>query len=77
MFRGYDLRGIVDKDLTPEIVEHIGRAHGTYMKRRGITKAVVGRDCRATSEEYSEALMRGYSWAGIDTTDIGMNLNII
>ncbi|MDO8507056.1 MAG: phosphomannomutase/phosphoglucomutase [bacterium] len=74
MFRGYDLRGIVDKDLTPEIVENLGRAHGTYMKRRGITRAVVGYDCRATSEEYSEALTRGYSWAGIDVVNIGMNL---
>lgn len=74
MFRGYDLRGLVGEDLTPEIVEHIGRAHGTYMKRNGIKKAVVGRDCRATSEEYSKALIRGYSWAGIDTVDIGMNL---
>ncbi len=74
MFRGYDLRGIVGQDLTPEIVEHIGRAHGTYMKRRGITNAVVGYDCRATSEEYSEALIRGYSWAGIDTINIGLNM---
>lgn len=74
MFRGYDLRGVVDEDLNPKIVEHLGRAHGTYMKRHGITKAVVGRDCRATSEEYSNALIRGFSWAGIDTTDIGMCL---
>lgn len=74
MFRGYDLRGVVDKDLTPEIVEHLGRAHGTYMKRRGITSAIIGRDCRATSEEYSEAFMRGLAWTGIDTTDIGMTL---
>jgi len=44
------------------------------MKRSGITRAVVGRDCRATSEEYSKALIRGYSWAGVDTVDIGMNL---
>ncbi|HPN55150.1 MAG TPA: phosphomannomutase/phosphoglucomutase [Candidatus Moranbacteria bacterium] len=74
MFRGYDLRGLVDKELNPEIVEHIGKAHGTYMKRRGITKAVVGQDCRATSADYSAALIRGYSWAGIDTIDIGMTL---
>lgn len=74
IFRGYDLRGISNKDLTPNIVEHIGKAHGTYMKRHGIKKAVVGRDCRATSEEYSQALIRGFSWAGIDTIDIGMTL---
>jgi phosphomannomutase/phosphoglucomutase len=74
IFRGYDLRGVVNKDLNPEIVEHLGRAHGTYMKRHNITKAIVSRDCRATSQEYSEAMTRGFSWAGIDTIDIGMNL---
>lgn len=74
MFRGYDLRGIAGTDITSEIAEHLGRAHGTYMKRRGITQAIVGRDCRATSEEYSEAFMRGLAWAGIDTIDIGMTL---
>lgn len=74
IFRGYDLRGLVGTDLNPIIVEHIGKAHGTYMKRRGITKAVVGRDCRATSAEYSDALIRGFCWAGIDVIDIGMTL---
>ncbi|MEI6587690.1 MAG: phosphomannomutase/phosphoglucomutase [Candidatus Moraniibacteriota bacterium] len=74
IFRGYDLRGIVDKDLSPEIAEHLGKAHGTYMKRQGVTKAVVGRDCRFTSAEYSEALIRGFSWAGVDTINIGMCL---
>lgn len=74
IFRGYDLRGVVDKDLNEEIVEHIGRAHGTYMKRHGIKQAIVARDSRATSPAYSEALIRGFSWAGVDTVDIGMNL---
>ncbi len=74
IFRGYDLRGIAKKDLNPEIVEHIGRAYGTYLKRHGINDAIVGRDSRETSPEYSEALIKGFSWAGIDTIDIGLNL---
>ena len=41
MFRGYDLRGVVNEDLTPEIVEHLGRAHGTMLKRAGLTQALV------------------------------------
>jgi len=44
IFRGYDIRGIAGTDLTPEIVEHIGKAHGTYLQNRGISQAVVGRD---------------------------------
>ncbi|MCX6762725.1 MAG: phosphomannomutase/phosphoglucomutase [Candidatus Moranbacteria bacterium] len=74
MFRGYDLRGIVGTDLSPEIVEHIGKAFGTFLKRQGISEAVVGRDSRATSPEYSEAIIHGMSWAGVDTIDIGMTM---
>ena len=74
IFRGYDLRGLVGADLNPEVMEHLGRAHGTYMKRRGITGGVVGYDCRATSREYADALIRGFRWAGIDVVNIGMTM---
>ncbi|MFH1749600.1 MAG: phosphomannomutase/phosphoglucomutase [bacterium] len=74
MFRAYDLRGIVDKDLNPGIVEHLGKAHGTWLKRHGIHKAVIGRDCRHTSPEYSERLISGLTWTGVDVVDIGMTL---
>jgi phosphomannomutase/phosphoglucomutase len=74
IFRGYDLRGLVGEDLSPEIAEHLGRAFGTYLKRHGITEAIVGRDCRETSPEYSERLAQGLAWTGVDVQDIGMNL---
>ena len=74
IFRAYDLRGLVGTDLDDKVVEAIGKAYGTYLKRCGIYKALISRDCRANSEEYSDALIRGFSWAGIDTVDIGMNL---
>ncbi|MCX6767036.1 MAG: phosphomannomutase/phosphoglucomutase [Candidatus Moranbacteria bacterium] len=74
MFRGYDLRGIVGTDLNSEIVEHIGKAFGTFLKRQNISEAVVGRDSRATSPEYAEAIIHGMGWAGIDTIDIGMTM---
>ena len=74
IFRGYDLRGIVNQDLTPHIVECIGKAFGTYLKKKGITKAVLGRDCRATSQEYGEALSRGLIWSGVDVIDIGLTM---
>ncbi|MFC1622852.1 phosphomannomutase/phosphoglucomutase [Patescibacteria group bacterium] len=74
MFRGYDLRGIAGEDLNYEIVETIGKAFGTYLKRSDIDKAIVGRDARATSPEYSEAISKGMSWAGVDVIDIGLNM---
>ena len=74
IFRGYDVRGIVDKDLNPEIVEHLGRAYGAFLKKRGIKKAVVGYDCRLTSPSYSRAMIKGLLSSGIDVIDIGLAL---
>jgi len=74
IFRGYDLRGEVGKDLNPEIMEHLGKAFGAFIKRRAIRKAVVGFDSRGTSPKYSEAIIKGLNWSGIDVVNIGMNL---
>lgn len=74
IFRAYDLRGLVGKDLSVELAEHLGKAHGTYLKRRGITKLVVGRDCRASGEEYLPAFIRGLVWTGADVVNIGETL---
>lgn len=72
IFRGYDLRGLVGEDLSPELAEHLGKAFGTYLKRHGITEVVVGRDCRQTSPEYADRLMKGLAATGADVVDIGM-----
>lgn len=74
IFRGYDIRGLVDKDLNPEIVEYIGKAYGTFLLKRGIKKVVVGHDCRLTGESYSEAMIRGICSTGVDAIDIGLAL---
>lgn len=74
IFRGYDLRGLVDKDLNPLIVEHLGRAFGTYLKRHNIARVVVGHDSRATSPAYSEAIIKGLTWTGISVVNIGLTM---
>ena len=74
IFRGYDVRGEVDKDLNPEIAEYLGKAYGTFLRKRGIKKAVVGRDCRLTSQSYSRAIIKGLLSSGIDVIDIGLAL---
>lgn len=74
LFRGYDLRGLVGKDLSPELALHLGKAYGTYLARRDMHSAVVGRDCRETGPEYSRELIKGLRWAGVDVTEIGMQL---
>ncbi|MDO8513819.1 MAG: phosphomannomutase/phosphoglucomutase [bacterium] len=74
IFRGYDIRGVVDKDLNVESVEIIGKAYGTWLVKNGIKTAVVGSDCRLTSDDYREAIIRGLTSTGIDVFDLGMSL---
>ncbi len=74
IFRGYDIRGLVDKDLTVPIVEHIGKAYGAFLLKRGIRKTVVGHDCRLSSELYSQAIIKGILSTGVDVVDIGLAL---
>ena len=55
------IRGIVGEDLTPELVEQLGRA-ATLWSQRG--RVFVGRDTRASGPELEEAFARGVVSAG-------------
>jgi len=72
IFREYDIRGIVDKDLTLEFVEYLGRGIGTYFREHGKKQAVLGRDARLSSPAYSEAVTRGLLSTGCSVIDIGL-----
>ncbi len=72
IFREYDIRGIVDKDLNEDVLERIGRAYGTYIKEFGAGVVSIGRDCRLSSPAYSKAMTRGINSTGVDVIDIGM-----
>ncbi|OPY67649.1 MAG: Phosphomannomutase/phosphoglucomutase [Syntrophorhabdaceae bacterium PtaU1.Bin034] len=72
IFREYDIRGLVGKDLTDEVVRNIGRAFSTYMVERGKTKASVGRDCRLSSDRFGNLIMEGMTEGGLSVTDLGV-----
>ena len=77
IFRAYDIRGVVDVDLSDAVYHTLGRAAGTYFRRRspeqaGSPRVVVGRDARLTSPAYAAALIAGLRSAGCDVIDIGM-----
>lgn len=77
IFRGYDIRGVVDTDLNEDVYYTIGRAYATFLYERRITEAVVGRDVRLTSEKYQNAFMEGLLDSGVDVIDIGLTLSQI
>ncbi len=72
IFKAYDIRGIVGKTLTPEIVEAIGHAIGSEAVARRQTAICIGRDGRLSGPELAAALARGIQKAGIDVIDLGM-----
>jgi len=72
MFREYDIRGIAGKDMVEDDVILIGKGIGTYLRRHGNTDITVGRDCRTTSDSYSEKLIQGLTESGCNVVDIGV-----
>lgn len=72
IFREYDIRGLVDKDLTPDVVETLGKGMGTYFRRRNRREVAMGRDCRLSSPAYSEALAKGLLSTGCSVVDLGI-----
>lgn len=71
IFREYDIRGVVDKDLTDEAVELLGKGIGSYMLQNGAKKVSVGGDVRLSTERFSEQLIKGLRSTGVDVVNVG------
>ncbi len=72
IFKAYDIRGIVGKSLTPEIVEAIGQALGSEATARRQTQICIGYDGRLSGPELAAALARGIRKTGIHVIHLGM-----
>ena len=75
IFRSYDIRAVAmgeSPDLTPEVMELIGKAAGTYFVRLGRKEMVCGRDGRLTSTELQKALIDGMLSTGLNVTNVGL-----
>ena len=72
IFREYDIRGIVGKDLTSEVAEKIGRAYATLGKDSPMRMVAVGRDGRLTSPAMRDHLVKGLTDGGLDVLDLGV-----
>jgi phosphomannomutase / phosphoglucomutase len=71
IFREYDIRGLAERDFGREFALLLGKVHGTAIVARGGTRVTVGRDCRATSDAYANAVIAGMVAAGLHVYDIG------
>ena len=71
IFRAYDIRGIVGRNLTEDVVRVIGRAYAAEAVESGQSRVAVGYDGRHSSPNLTEALAQGFTAGGLDVIDTG------
>jgi len=71
IFRAYDIRGVVGRSLSADVVRRIGLAIGSEAYDRGQQTLCVGCDGRSSSPELLAALIEGLRESGRDVIDVG------
>ncbi|MDX2120534.1 MAG: phosphoglucosamine mutase [Gemmatimonadota bacterium] len=66
------MRGIVGKDLTPELVARHAAALGAWARARGKPVVVLGRDARTSGPMFARAATAGLMSVGVDVIDVGV-----
>ncbi len=74
IFRQYDIRGVVERDLSPQVARAIGQAVATLAWERvgHAPRLAVGRDNRPSGAELSRAVREGMAATGATAVDIGI-----
>jgi phosphomannomutase/phosphoglucomutase len=74
IFRQYDVRGIVDRDLTPDVARTLGQAYAAFLVERGVRSGAVavGRDNRPSGRALRDGLVEGLTGGGFDVIDVGV-----
>ncbi|HHO76745.1 MAG TPA: phosphomannomutase, partial [Deltaproteobacteria bacterium] len=72
VFREYDIRGVVGRDLDDDFVERLSRAMGVYWSEKGVKRVSIGMDARLSSPRFRDILKHGITMSGIDVYDLGM-----
>lgn len=76
IFKEYDIRGIVEKDFSENLVKSIAKAYVTWIKKQPTyvnkeIKISVGRDVRLSSQTLYEWLIAGLKEMGVEIIDLG------
>ena len=73
IFKAYDVRGLVDSEITPEFTFATGAAFARFLKgEREPGTVVIGEDMRPSSPELADAFSAGVTSQGFDVIRIGL-----
>jgi len=77
IFRQYDIRGVVGRDLDADVARSLGKAFGTLVRRASensegvVPRVALGRDNRLSSDLLADAVAEGLLSTGVDVVDVG------
>lgn len=66
------IRGIANRDLTPELAFKVGRAGGYILSKGKSGKVLVGKDTRRSGDMLEAALIAGITSMGLDVVSLGV-----
>jgi phosphomannomutase len=69
IFKAYDIRGVVGKELDEALAERIGNAFARFLRAK---RLVVGQDMRTHSPRLADAVAKGMRDAGCDVIRLGL-----
>ena len=72
IFRQYDIRGIVDEELSEQMVYDIARAFAAYAMRKEQNTILLGHDNRESSPDISKIMTEALVSSGCNVIDLGM-----
>ena len=72
IFREYDIRGIVEKDFSKDVVYNLGRAFGTYVRNKNKNKIMISGDIRYTTPNLKKWFSEGLLYCGVKVIDGGI-----
>ena len=73
IIKAYDVRGLVNKQLTPDLAFAIGSSFATYLQEeREPSTIVIGEDMRPSSPTLAKAFSDGATSQGMDVIRIGL-----
>lgn len=75
IFKSYDIRGLVEGELSEELAYSIGRSFVVLLRNKGVElegkKLVVGYDMRPTSQPFHKKVVQGINDEGVDVVNVG------
>lgn len=73
IFKAYDIRGLVDSEITPQFTFATGAAFARFLKgEREPGTVVIGEDMRPSSSDLADAFSAGVTSQGLDVIRIGL-----